>query len=95
MTDWATLRHRGIQWESDVYEAKTSSRGFILSMDETKRHLCILFRFCVQFFKCQDCWQAPKDLQCAAHKILMRNPPMKAKKTRVNLSLIPGVRAFA
>lgn len=52
--------------KSKVYEAKPSSRGFILSMDETNRHLCVLFRFCVLFFKCQDCWQALKDLQCAA-----------------------------
>ena len=81
--DWATSTEtEGFSKKKKVYEAKPSSRGFIFSMDETSRHLCVLFWFCVPFFMCQQLLAALKEaVQRLSEKILMHAPPSRMKKT--------------
>lgn len=90
MMDWAkSTDTEGFGGKTKVYEAKPSSRGFIFSMDETSRHLCVLFWFCVLFFMCQQCWQSLKEQGCACLRkywcIFLQVEWTKA----LNLSLMP------
>ena len=82
--DWATSTEtEGFsKKKKKVYEAKPSSRGFIFSMDETSRHLCVLFWFCVPFLMCQQLLAVVEGaVQRLSGKILMHAPPSGMKKT--------------
>lgn len=81
--------NRGIGEKKKVYEAKPSSRGFIFSMDETSRHLCVLFWFCVLFFMCQQCWQSLKELCCVCLRKYWCIVLQVGWRKPLNLSLIP------
>lgn len=75
-------------------ESLLGSRGFIFSMDETSRHLCVLFWFCVLFFMCQQCWQSLKELCCACLRKYWCIVLQVGWRKPLNLSLIPFFNVF-